>query len=89
MPQIILNPARIDARVHTHPPEHSTAHVNPECEFLHASFASSMVMPTLQSSKEFPELPSVVIVFVVFAFIMSWSCIPVPSVDVAALACEC
>ena len=85
MPQIILNPARIDARVQTHPPEHRTAHVNSDSEFLHASLASSMVMPSLQSSRDFPELSSNVIVFV----FVSWSCTPVPSEDVAALACGC
>ena len=91
MPQIILNPARIGAKVQTHPPEHRTAHVNPESDFLHASLASSMVMPTLLSSKEFPEFSSTVIVFVVFVFVicLSRSCTPVQSVDVATLACGC
>jgi len=89
VPQIILNPARIDARVHTHPPEHRTAHVNSDSEFLHASLASLMVMPSLQSSREFPEFSSNVIVFVFVFDFVSWSCTPAPSVDVAALACGC
>ena len=71
-------------------PEHRTAHVYPESEFLHASLASSMVMLTLQSSKELPEFSSTVTVFVfVFVIFLSWSCTPVPSVDVATLACGC
>ena len=92
MPQIILNPARIDARVHTHPPEHRTAQVNSDSEFLHVSLASSMVMPSLQSSRGFPESSSVIgfVVFVfVFVVVSFWSCTPVASVDVAAFAFGC
>ena len=84
MPQIILNPARIDARVHTHPPEHRTAQVNSDSEFLHASLASSMVMPSLQSSRGFSESSNVIGFVVLF-----WSCTPVASVDVAAFAFGC
>ena len=91
MPQIILNPARIDARVHTHPPEHRTAQVNSDSEFLHASLASSMVMPSLQSSRGFSESSNVIgFVVFVFVFVVSfWSCTPVASVDVAAFAFGC